>query len=184
MQSGSTVPVSLSEIARRLQADTDTVRYWVKLLDLPTTKAGKLRCISSDGALELERMAAIIAGGTTPGDAARVIRTAPAEIAPVAIDPRPVSTGEDTEQIKNTLMLLTEAVKRLCDENKAIRAENAEMRHDLAAIRAAILPDPSPRRAVIPWRPESGKDPLEGVGMFRRLWIEFIHPERCRRLNG
>lgn len=184
MQSGFPVPVSLSEIARQLQADTDTVRYWVKLLGVPTSKAGKLRCVSPEGAKDLEKVAAMVRAGTSPGDAVRVVRSSPADLVP--IEPQPLQENpirEDLDQIKKSLVLLSEVVKRSFEENQAIRAENRELRQDLAAIRAAILP-PAPQRQVIAWHPEPRKDPLEGLGFLERFWVELVHPERCRQVMG
>lgn len=185
MQSGFSVPTSLSEIGRRVGVDTDTLRYWVKLLNLPTSKAGKLRCVSPEGAQDLEKVAAVVRAGGSPGDAVRAVRSAPSDLAPIESQPPQENfIREDLDQIKKSLVLLSEVVKRSIEENQATRAENAQLRADLAAIRAAVLPPPAPQQSVIAWHPEPSKDPLEGLGFLERLWVEWFHPERLRRVPG
>lgn len=186
MQSGFSVPVSLSELSRHLNTDADTVRYWVKLLDIDTTKAGKLRCVSPEGARELEKVAALVASGSSPGDAVRAVKSNPGDLVPIEPEHTDNFIREDLDQIKKSLVLLSEVVKRSLDENQAIRAENELLRRDLAAIRAAVLPIPASCRPVEAWRPPALKDPLDGAGAITRLVTWLFHPERMRRiaLNG
>lgn len=57
---------------------------------------------------------------------------------------------------------------------------------DIGGLKKALednrrVPLPANPPPVQPWKPEPRRNPLEGLGLLQRLWVEWFEPERLRQ---
>ena len=186
--------ITLPEAAETIGATVDQLRYWVSLMEIESTRRGKCRYLAEEDVSRLHAMAELVQNGTAPKDAAAQIRTSPVSAAIIIPQPENDVVGE----LKKAFMLMIEenrqmkmAMNTVLEEVKAIRAENGELRGQVAK----LLPAPEdeelirklsePPRPIAVWKPApANKDPLEGLGMIRRTWVKLVHPEMMRRKPG
>ena len=183
--------ITLPEAAEKIGATVDQLRYWVSLMEIESTRRGKCRYLAEEDVSRLHAMAELVQGGAAPKDAAAQVRTSPISAAIVIPQPENDVVGE----LKKAFLLMVEenrqmklAMNTVLEEVKAIRAENGELRGQVAM----LLPAPEdeelkrkmsePPRAIAVWKPEPAlNDPLEGLGPIRRAWVKLVHPEMMRR---
>jgi len=185
--------ITLPEAAEKIGATVDQLRYWISLMEIESTRRGKCRYLAEEDVSRLHAMAELVQGGAAPKDAAAQVRTSPISAAIVIPQPENDVVGE----LKKAFLLMVEenrqmklAMNTVLEEVKAIRAENGELRGQVAM----LLPAPKaedeellrklnePPRPIAVWKPEPvNNDPLEGLGMIRRTWVKLVHPEMMRR---
>ena len=81
------------------------------------------------------------------------------------------------EEIKKVMLMMAEQNQKTQEEVKALRQENQ-------ALRAFLMPPPEPIKAVIPWKPEPAKDPLEGMTWYQQAYVKVFEPEKLRRYDS
>jgi hypothetical protein len=176
MNKGFTVPISISESARIVGIDPDKARYWLKLLGVETTKGGKTRCISQEALHSLTLMVGLVSEGKLPGEAAKVVKENPQDISPV----QSLDTSSRLEGIEKALLSLTESFQK---ENKALREDNQVLKREVLYLRSYLVPQVQLQK-VIPWKPETPKDALEGMTWFQRTLVKWFEPWKMRKYSS
>lgn len=183
MESGFAVPVSISEAARIVGIDPDKARYWLKLLEVETTKAGKSRCVAPDAVTLLAAMNNLVTQGTSPSDAARIAKDSPIETKPMI----PEKAEKDAiqaqlEEMKKAFLLMGETFKV---EIQSLKNEIRNLAEENKHLRVQLLPPPEdPPKQIIPWHPETAQDPLEGMSWFQRAYVQVFEPQKMRRYDS
>jgi len=189
--------VKLTEAARKLVMHADTVRYWVKLLDVVTIKQGHTCYITVETLGVLSVMARLVGEGIPAGEAAVKAKSeTPAETTVPTIRPVGPVAGEVVE-LKNRLQGLEHVILSMAEtfktEVSGLRADiarltevNQGLQQRLEAPKAEdeelLRKLNEPPRPIAVWKPEPvSNDPLEGLGMIRRTWVKLVHPEMMRR---
>lgn len=183
MESGFTVPVSISEAARVVGIDPDKARYWLKLLEVETTKAGKSRCVAPDAVTLLASMNSMVIQGTSPGDAARIAKETPLDIRPVVAEKAENDVIQtQVEELKRAFLMMGEVFKT---EIQGLKAEIRNLAEENKNLRVQLLPPPQePPKKIIPWHPETPKDPLEGMTWLQRAYVQVFEPQKLRRYDS
>jgi len=183
MENGFTVPVSISEAARIVGIDPDKARYWLKLLEVETTKAGKSRCVAPDAVTLLALMNSQILQGTSPSDAARITKETPIELKPVVAEKTENNTIQlQLEELKNAFLFMGEIFKT---EIQGLKIEIRNLAEENKNLRIQLLPPPQePPEKIIPWQPETPKDPLNGMTWIERTFVQVFEPQKMRRYNS
>ncbi len=158
---------TLVDVARELGVTADQLRYWVKLAGVDAPRHGRERMLSAAAVDTLGAMAALVAEGVTPGEAARRV----GGVASVVADFASVSTPAPSqapapavriEQLERAIMALVEAhrqatekaradvtllleAQRLADEKHRERVEQLEAR--IARLTAAHAREAEARQA-------------------------------------
>jgi len=189
--------VKLTEAARKLAMHADTVRYWVKLLDVVTIKQGHTCYITAETLGVLVVMARLVGDGMPASEAAAKAKSeTPPETTVPAIRPAGPVAGEITE-LKSRLQGLEHVILNMAE---TFKTEVSGLRADIARLtevnqglqRRLEAPKTEdeelirklrePPRPIAVWKPEPAhKDPLEGLGMIRRAWVALVHPDMMRR---
>jgi len=179
---GFAVPVSISEAARVVGLDPDKARYWLKLLEVETTKAGKSRCVAPEAVTLLAAMNNLVSQGTSPSDAARIARETPIETKPIVPEKAENTVQTQLDEMKKAFLFMGETVK---NEIQGLRSEIRNLTEENKNLRVQLLPAPQePAKAVVPWKPEPPKDPLEGMSWFQRAFVEVFEPQKMRRYDS
>jgi len=183
MESGYTVPVSISEAARIVGIDPDKARYWLKLLEVETTKAGKSRCVAPDAVTLLASMNSLVTQGTSPSDAARIAKETPIELKPIVAEKAENNAIQvQLEELKKAFLFMGEAFKT---EMQGLKAEIRNLAEENKTLRVQLLPAPQdPPKQITPWQPETPKDPLEGMSWFQRTLVHVFEPQKLRRYDS
>lgn len=182
-EGGFTVPVSISEAARIVGIDPDKARYWLKLLDVETTKAGKSRCVAPDAITLLALMNSLVVQGTSPGDAARIAKETPVDLKPVVAEKTENNVVQtQLEELKKAFLLMGEAFKT---EIQGLKAEVRNLAEENKSLRVQLLPPPQePAKKIIPWQPDTPKDPLEGMSWIQRTYVQVFEPQKLRQYDS
>ncbi len=183
MESGFTVPVSISEAARVVGIDPDKARYWLKLLEVETTKAGKSRCVAPDAVTLLAAMNNLITQGTSPSDAARIAKESPIETKPIIAEKTESNLVQlQIEELKKAFLIMGEAFKT---EIHGLKTEIRNLAEENKNLRIQLLPPPqeTPKK-IIPWQPEKPNDPLEGMTWLQRAYVQVFEPQKMRRFDS
>lgn len=183
MESGFTVPVSISEAARIVGIDPDKARYWLKLLEVETTKAGKSRCVAPESVTLLATMNGLVSQGTSPSDAARIAKETPVELKPVVAEKAENNAVQrELEELKKAMLFMGEAFK---SEIQGLKTEIRNLAEENQKLRVQLLPPPQePPKKIIPWHPEMPKDPLEGMSWFQRAFVQVFEPQKLRQYDS
>ncbi len=185
--------VKLTEAARKLATHPDTVRYWVKLLDVATIKRGHSCYLMAETLGVLAFMSKLIADGVPAGEAAtRAKAEAPTDI--TALVARPAKPPAEMDELKARIHGLEKAMLSMAEtfktEVSGLRGEVMRLTESNQALQLRLEPPPlpavfhEPPKPVQVWSPPNVKDPAEGMGYLKRVWVEFTHPERLRRNTG
>ena len=179
---GFTVPVSISEAARVVGIDPDKARYWLKLLEVETTKAGKSRCVAPVAVTLLAAMSNLVSQGTSPSDAARIAREAPIETQPIIPEKVGNSVQVQLDEMKKAFLFMGETFK---NELQCLRNEIRNLTEENKNLRVQLLPAPQEApKPIAPWKPEAPKDPLEGMSWLQRALVEVFEPQKMRRYDS
>lgn len=184
--------VKLTEAARKLSTHPDTLRYWVKLLEVETIKRGHARYILAETLGVLTIMANLIGEGVTASEAAaRAKAEAPTDakaIVSQAAHQGLVGMNDlpgRIQGLENAMMIMAETFRK---EVGSLRGEIARLSEVNLALQRKLEPPPTaktfsqPPTPVRAWHPPTvAVDPLEGTGFLERIWITFVQPEKLRR---
>ena len=71
------------------------------------------------------------------------------------------------------------------DTRKTSRAIEAKINNLLEEKKPVVWEElTKPPCKVKPWQPKPYKDPMEGLGFFERLWIQFLDPQKLRQAES
>jgi len=145
---------ALPECSRKAQTTPDRARYWLKLLEIETVKAGNIRYVPNGSVDLLGNMARLISNGMTPGEAAKKAKEeTPAGIVPAKINEVPIPDNR-LEGIEKSLLVMAEKMNLILEENRSLRYEVSLLRGLLPApvekpIKKEKAITPAPIRADI-----------------------------------
>jgi len=173
----STEYVKLAEAGRKVGIHIDTVRYWTKLLGIEGIKNGNLRYIPADCLEKLQAIKEMVSQGTQPSEAIRKVSETSQSfpLTPVTQN-HPNETTARLEGMEKAIFTLVEKISGLVDENQKLRKE-------VSFIRGFLIPE-NKTVPVIPWKPETPADPLEGLGFFERIWVKIVEPQKLRQFDS
>ena len=124
----------LTEAGRKLGVHPDTIRYWVKLLEIFPVKQSNVAYIPDDSLEKLKAMKNFIDQGIQAKEAAERVKGSPAtETAIVKAD----RTGP-LEELKNALLLVVEEMKGMREENKIMRLENRALQFQVSSLQKTL----------------------------------------------
>lgn len=167
--------VKLAEAGRKLDVHIDTVRYWTKLLGIEGIKNGNIRYIPADCLEKLHAMKELVLQGIQPSEAIKRVNENPQNFPLV-----PAKTSGEIparlEGMEKAILVLVEKMSGLVDENRSLRKE-------VSFLRGFLVPE-NKNTPVISWKPEKPGNPLEGLGLFKRIWIQIVEPQKMRRFDS
>jgi hypothetical protein len=160
--------IPLADVATSIGVSVDKCRHWSESLGATVEKVNRVRHVSLATADRLAEMARLVAGGSSPAQAAAVINTplAVREPAPTAAEPPAMAE-------------MRQAILSTAREVSALREQIAQLTMRLDApkpIPATLLEPPAPVR---PWSPPTQR-PRQVVGV-RRWFAHLFAPETLRR---
>jgi len=178
---GSTITV----VAVEAGVSPDQARYWITLLDLPTFKVGRNRCIDTTGVAKIKEMARLTLAGKTPQEAAALVTSKPeqAQVVPEAsttavTTPATTALSTDLSEIRAAMLTLAQEVKTSREENARLRDQVSRLVERLDAPPIAAAP-PKPIR---PWEPCRLAPPA--LPWYRKVWAELFDPSALRALES
>lgn len=167
----------LLEISREMQVSPDRVRYWAKLIEADIKKQGHTCFLSSEVVNQIAAMDNLIKNGLSPKEASRRIKKTeniksmelqPNITQPVTVDLSPILMK--LESMEKGMMFMAEKIAGLEKENRSLRFQ--------------LMPSQESITPVIPWQPETAKDPLEGMTWFQQVYVKMFEPQKLRRYDS
>ncbi|MFZ2957076.1 MAG: hypothetical protein WA705_09320 [Candidatus Ozemobacteraceae bacterium] len=182
---GENILISLRDLAKELCVTPAKATYWVSLLNIVLIMQKRAGFMTVDQAQLLREMASQVAGGKSPQVAAfHLTGETKAEIIHQEQPRAEPSFRQLTDKISSIEDGLKMAFEVLIQDNRTLRQEMAKMAEEQSAIMARLMPPVEPARKVIPWSPPPTKDPLEGLGVWKKIWTQFVQPEKMRRYDS
>ena len=200
--------IAMPDVAYRIGATGDQVRYWLKLLGASTSREGRVSFVDQGTLDRLTMMAALIHEGIPPKDAADRVSSGVGE---TVVCPEPVPEAEATPtlpvpavtddrfaSLEKALVAMAEEIRRSREEHAAwllkmerqmafLSLENKTLREEVvrqATSTRALLAPPEQTRQLLPWRPEPAPDPLAGKPWYVKAWVRLVDPARQRRWDS
>jgi len=182
---GENILISLRDLAKELCITPAKATYWVSLLNIVLIMQKRAGFMTADQAQLLREMANQVAGGKSPQVAAfHITGETKAEI----IHQEKPRTDQSFRQLTDKISGIEDGLKMafevLLQDNRALHQEMAKMAGEQSAIMARLMPPTEPTRKIIPWSPPPAKDPLEGLGVWEKIWTQFVQPEKMRRYDS
>ncbi|NLI77706.1 MAG: hypothetical protein GX442_14885 [Candidatus Riflebacteria bacterium] len=200
--------IAMPDVAYRIGATGDQVRYWLKLLGATTSREGRVSFVDQGTLDRLTMMAALVHEGIPPKDAADRVSSGvgetvvcpepvPADVAAPTL-PSLAVTEDRLASLEKALLAMAEEMRRSREENAAhllkmerqmafLSLENKALRDEVvrqATSTRALLAPPEQTRQLVPWRPAPAPDPLEGKPWYVKAWVRLVDPARQRRWDS
>ncbi len=201
--------IAMPDVAYRIGATGDQVRYWLKLLGATTLREGRVSYVDQGTLDRLTMMAALIHEGIPPKEAAERVSSGTGETVvcpepmldaqPAPTLPVPAGVADDRlASLEKALLAMAEEMRRSREENAAwlvkmerqmafLSLENKALREEVvrqATSTRALLAPPEQTRQLVPWRPTPAPDPLEGKPWYVKAWVRLVDPARQRRWDS
>lgn len=170
--------MALRRAAKELDITPDQIRYWIKSAGLRTEKRENVVYIAQEGFDSLQKIAGLVRDGVSPAEAIRQVKVT-AELVPMragdSLAPHRI------EGIEKGLLLLAEENKALRQTIGTLVEEVRGIREENRGLRALLSPPVEPANPIIPWKPETPADPLEGLAWYQRAWVQVFEPWKMRK---
>lgn len=181
--------IALRETAKTAGITPAQAKYWVRLIGVCLVMKGRTGFLDVANSRKLVKMAELVAGGSSPKDAALQISGVVQgnSLMPVKqeqpgngfeiLEERIAGLDYRNSMIEKALMLLVE-------ENKALRGEVSRLADSNNAFRMQLMPPLKTAKSVVPWKPEPTKDPLEGMTWLQQVYVKVFEPQKLRRYDS
>jgi len=171
--------VTILEAATLASVSKDKARYWLKLLDLETTKQDGKLLLPDHAADLIQAMKKAVDSGLAPVAAAVEIKNVHA--LPVVND-SPIrnqdNAADKIADLEKAVLLMASTLEKqgkLLEQQAAVIAMQSAK---LDTLTARMIPAPQPARPVNVWQPVEKKN--TNFSWIRRAWLELIDPVKLR----
>ncbi len=170
--------IPLKDLAK--DATIPQLKYWTKLLGVLLIVRGRVAHVYNNDAQRLLKVAELVKEGKSPQEAAEIIGTANQAIitsTEAGNNSGILDLSEKIERLERRNEGVEKALLAMVDEIRNLRQENTNLKQYL-------MPPQEPITAVIPWQPETPKDPLEGMTWLQRAYVQIFEPQKMRQYDS